>query len=423
MPSTRSTAERFPTPRPNRALMFALGIVNRWCMLRWRFQIRAIDLPAADRERLARTTDAGAASFLAPNHPEFGLDWMIDKEIATMFAPRMAAWAAHDIIAAAPWFWLRNNLVSNRGGSAAIDYSVEWALRGNVVLLHPEGSVHWTASRVHALFPGVVDMAVEAARRVASSGDDRPVFIAPIVWRIRYTRDVSAGLHRDMRVTERALGLPLADGMSIPDRFRVLQERVLEARMSRFGFDARSVAGLDFFAKQRVFRAQLVRDLLSRHYDDPCESIERTLRRLAKLRLDHEDRARAAEAARLGGFTPDVYDMPTLTQEEIGESLKRLRASLVRDGVRNALHNALPRPYGSRIVHIRVPEPIRIDVARAAEPASRTCYRDELLARTRTIMQQQLDALGRELAPLSDRFRHPNPFHRAGTRISFARDN
>jgi len=398
--------------------------VNRWCMLRWRFRVRAIDLPVADRERLARVTARDVATFLAPNHPEFGLDWMIDKEVSTMVAPRMASWAAREIVAAAPWFWRRNNLVSNGGGAAAMDYSVAWALRGNVVLLHPEGSVHWTSSYVHPLFPGIAEMALEAARQAAMLNERRPVFIAPIVWRVRYTRDVSAELHHDMRVIERALGLPLADGMNVPERFRVLQERVLEARMARFGFDARSVVSLDFFAKQRVFRAQLVRDLVSRHEVDPCESIERTLRRLSKLPLDREDRARAAEAARLGGFTPEVYDTPALTQEEIGESLKRVRASLVRDGVRNALHNALPRPYGPRVVHIRVPEPIRIDLARAAGDAvSRTRYRDELLARARTIMQRQLDALARELAPLNDRFRHPNPFHRDATRVVVARDN
>jgi hypothetical protein len=393
--------------------MSAMGVVNRWCMLRWRFRVRAIDLPPSDRGRLARVTARDAAAFLAPNHPEFGLDWMIDKEISTMVAPRMASWAARAIVSAAPWFWRRNNLVSNDGGAEAIDYSIEWALRGNVVLLHPEGSVHWTSGRVHPLFPGVAEMALEAARRSASRGGGRPVFVVPIVWRVRYTCDVSAGLHRDMGVIERALGLPSAGRASVAERFRALQEHVLDVRMARFGFDARTVAGLDFFARQRVFRAQLVRDVLSRNRVEPCDSVERVLRRLAKLPLDREDRARAAESARLGGFAAEVYDTPTLTQEEIGESLKRLRTTLVHGGLGNAVHNALPKPYGPRVVHVRVPEPIRIDTLRAGDDAaSRLHYRDELLARARDVMQRQLDALGCELAPLTDRFRHPNPFRR-----------
>ena len=412
MTTTRPLAVRFPVPRPSPALMAALGVVNRWCMLRWRFRVATIDFPRADRERLARVTKRDTAAFLAPNHPEFGLDWMIDKELSTLFAPRMAAWAAHDIIAGAPWFWLRNNLVSHRGGAAAIDYSVEWALRGNVVLLHPEGSVHWTSGHVHPLFPGIADMALETARRSAG-GSARPVFIAPIVWRLHYTRDVTAGIHRDMAVIERALGLRSGNGSGIAERFQLLQEEVLALRMARFGFDRSAVARLHFFARQSAFRRCLLDVLLCRHQGERGCSIERTLLRLSKASLDRDDRARLAEVNRLGGFSEEVYDKPTLTQEEIGESLKRLRAALVRDGFRNALHNALPRPYGPRIAHVRTLEPIRIDAEHASgDSESRIRYRDELLTRTRGVMQARLDSLGRELAAMTDPFRHPNPFYR-----------
>lgn len=416
MTTKHSESSSFPAPRPSPALMAALTVVNRWCMLRWRFRIRAIDLPPLDRERLARVTSPDTAAFLAPNHPEFGLDWMIDKEISARFAPRMAAWAAHEIIAAAPWFWLRNNLVSNRGGPAAFDYSVEWALRGHGVLLHPEGSVHWTSSYVHPLFAGIADMALEAARRAAAYGDARPVLIVPIVWRLRYTRDVSAGIHADMRLIERALGLSNGDGSSVAGRFAMLQANLLAARMSHFQFDRASVASLDFFARQAAFRAWLVDDLVSRHRVERGESIEHTIHRVAKLPLDPHDRARVAEAERLGGFTATVYDAPTLGQEEIAESLKRLRASLLRNGLRHSIHNALPTPYGPRAVHVRVPEPIRIDAARAlADIDEQSGYRDELLARTRNAMQQRLDELGQELAPTTDRFRHENPLYRGPT--------
>ena len=414
--TNRRASQPFPRPCPNPALMFAVGVLNRWCMLRWRFRIGGIDLPDRDRERLARAVHPDSAAFLAPNHPEFGLDWMIDKELSTRFAPRMAAWAAHEIVAAAPWFWLRNNLVSHRGGAAAIDYSVEWALRGDAVLLHPEGSVHWTSDHVHPLYPGIAEMALEAARRSLARRDDRPVFIAPVVWRVRYTRDVSTGLHREMRLIEHALELPSPDSASVAERFRFLQESVLATRMARFGFDPRSVPELGFFASQAAFRAWLVDDLLSRHSVERGDSIEHTLGRLGKRSLSDADRARAAEAIRLGGFTETVYGAPTLTQEQIAESLKRLRASLMRHGFRNAVHNALPKPYGPRIAHVRVPEPIPVDLARASAGAEETAtYRDELLAQTRASMQRELDALGIELAPATDRFRHPNPFHRGTT--------
>ena len=99
--------------------MRVLGVVNRWMLLPGRSRVSTIEFPEADRRRLAGAVNRSTAAFLAPNHGEFGVDWLLDKEISRQAAPRMAAWAAHEIIAAAPWFWTRNNLVSNRGGAAA----------------------------------------------------------------------------------------------------------------------------------------------------------------------------------------------------------------------------------------------------------------------------------------------------------------
>ena len=117
--------------------MWMLGVVNRWLFLRGLpilrsipvvrdlpfvhgyFWIRDIDIPASDRSTLDRVVNAGTAAFLGPNHPEFGTDWLIDKEVSTLVAPRMASWADSGIVAAAPRFWGMNNLVANNGGEAA----------------------------------------------------------------------------------------------------------------------------------------------------------------------------------------------------------------------------------------------------------------------------------------------------------------
>src|SRR5213075_1553014 len=92
--SSRPT--RFHEPRPSATLMSFLGFVNRWFLLygvpglrrlafvrglpvvRGRFRIRALDFPASDRERLRAVVNDRTAAFIAPNHPEFGLDWMMD---------------------------------------------------------------------------------------------------------------------------------------------------------------------------------------------------------------------------------------------------------------------------------------------------------------------------------------------------------
>src|ERR1043166_7574995 len=132
-------------PQPNTALMWILGVVNRWFCLaglpllrkipvvrdlpfvHGYFWVRRIDLPEHDRRTLSGAVNRQTVAFLGPNHPEFATDWMIDKEVSSLVAPRMASWADRGIVSAAPRFWGMNNLVANDGGDAARDYSVEWA--------------------------------------------------------------------------------------------------------------------------------------------------------------------------------------------------------------------------------------------------------------------------------------------------------
>lgn len=396
----------FPRPKPSFALMALLGHLNRWLMLRRRFRVQEIEFPAADRERLVRATRPDTAAFLAPNHPEFGFDWMLDKEISRIVAPRMAAWAAHDIIATAPWFWTRINLVSNRGGEKALEYSIEWARRGGVVLLHPEGMVHWTSDLVHPLFGGTAEMALSAAQRDGAAGGTRSTFIVPIVWKARYTSDVSAAVVAEMAHIERSLGLERGDGASIGERFRRLHEGLLARQTARFGFAARVKDSRDYFDRQDGFRAWLVDGLLSRHRVDPSGSLDQIIHRLAKVVVQADDRARVREAMRLGGFSRACYDGPTLTQEHMHECLKRIRADLVHGGIRNALHNALPKPYGPRVVHVRVPEPIRV-FAPSSDADRPSCVM-ALLSDLRRSMQATLDAINREIAPLVAPLQHPN---------------
>jgi hypothetical protein len=388
--------------------MWLLGHVNRWFLLfglpvlrrvpglrdlpgvRGYFWVREFDLPQPDLERLVGAVNPRTAAFLGPNHPEFGFDWMIDKEISTRIAPRMASWAAANIIGTAPAFWLRNNLIANTGGEAAMRYSVERALAGDGVLLHPEGSVHWTGSRIHPLFNGIADMACEAARRAGPGG--KPVYVVPIVWQVVYAEDISARLHAEMELIERYLGVPECTSVNATERFRTLQESILLRQMHVFGFEPSWVTGLDFFARQDAFRDWLIEDLETRYTIERCESVERLLARFKRaippdLRAD---RAKVDEALRLCGFSREVYARKPLTQEQMAESLKRHRATLVRRGWRNVLHNYLPSPLGPRVVRVRVPEPILVDPVRAEREGAE--YARAILAMTHERMQGMLAA-------------------------------
>ena len=381
---------RWQRPAPNAALMWLLGIVNRWLLVRGYLRIRRIELPAGDRERLQHAVNRGTAAFMGPNHPEFGADWLIDKELSTIVAPQMASWADRGIVTAAPRFWGANNLVANDGGDAAKHYSIECAVAGNGVLLHPEGSVRWTNDYVHPLFPGIAQMAMRAVHET-----DKPVYIVPLVWKYCFTADVSARLHREMRIIERALELPATETSDVAQRFAALHENILASRMTRFGYaDEQPSAG--FFERQRAFQAHLVRDLSARYATEPAATMDRTIARLKCAAVNHrDDAARAEEAKRLGEMSEEVYGAPTLTQEQMSECLKRTRDRLMRSGWRNVLANTLPCPLGARVVHVGVPQPIRVVAVKRHEQAE---YEVALLELTRASMQAALDDINCRIA-------------------------
>src|SRR5262245_49038520 len=109
MSNTPDVAQRggrsFDEPRPNRALMQLSAYIARWRMLtglpvlrhvplvrdlplvRGHFRFRRIELPREDHERLSSAVNPNTAAIIAPNHPEFGCDWMLDKEISSIVAP------------------------------------------------------------------------------------------------------------------------------------------------------------------------------------------------------------------------------------------------------------------------------------------------------------------------------------------------
>jgi hypothetical protein len=275
---------------------------------------------------------------------------------------------------------------------------------------------------VHSLFSGLGELAMETARRAAAESTGKRVFVVPIVWKLRYTEDVSDALQADMARIERELGLASGEDRTVVDRFHALQENLLARQMKKFGFDATSVQAFDLFARQEVFRGWLVSDLQSRHAVEPGDSLERTIHRIrraieAKQRANKSgrdliaDAQKAREAERLGGFSRASYATPMLSQEQIAESLKRIRSALMRRGLRNMLLNYLPPAYGSRVAHVRVPEPIVVNGMRASGDAEdRECYVEHVMEQTRVRMQLKLDAINREIEGMVGAFSHVNPF-------------
>lgn len=408
-------------PRPSAILIRSLEPVNRRLLLPWVMKVRAIDLPAADEQRLRAAVRPDSAAFLGPNHPEFLTDWLIDKEISRRIAPRMAHWAAREIVNRSSLeqsFWLRNNLVANVPGGGGKDYSVQWALAGHGVLLHPEGHPTWQPGRIAPLLPGIVDMAWEAARARERAGRRNPVSIVPIVWRLRFTRDAAPGLHQEMAHVESALGI--ADGRALPleRRFEALQWAALLRRREAFGFlgpvAKSALPPHDFFEAQARF-SDLLLEILESRWGARSGDLEQRLhglRRAIWTQWDENpesvrvDRRRLKEVERLQYWNRALHDTETLSQEEIAAGLKQMRGALLPAEV---FRNLVPIAVAPRTAHIRVLEPIAVDERLVAEEDEKAA-RAALLAELRTRMQAGLDALGSELDARRPPRLHPNPF-------------
>jgi hypothetical protein len=94
--------------------------------------------------------------------------------------------------------------------------------------------------------------------------------------------------------------------------------------------------------------------------------------------------------------------------------LKRTRALLMTRGMGEALHNLIPRAVAPRVAHVRVPEPVAVGHAYAealATGADPETARAALLETHRRRLADTLASLVAELAPVTDRFRRPNPLH------------
>jgi hypothetical protein len=388
-----------------------------------------VDLPDSDLDRLRLAVNPATAAFIAPNHPEFFTDWMLDKELSARLAPLMASWATHDVVngmgAIAQWFWLKNNLIAQipgAGGAAGRAHSVDWALRGNGVLLHPEGSVGWHADHVAPLFPGVAEMAIEAATQAVRRGSGRSVYIAPVVWKLRFTGDVTAALGQELARAEAALGI-VAQGDDLPHRVARAYGVVLGREAEAMGVAVDAGAG--YFAIQHRLLERIAARLRLRladtehHLPDPAADLvdeSRIVLRAAErwLRQPSGDVSEIRQWVRAGRrclrLTPEMVAAAQWHQEDLAENIKRLRIDWCFGSWRDALHRFLPVPAGPRVAHVRAAPPILVAPEAYDSASVDAAASVALLAELRQRLQHTLDGLLRELAPLRQGPRFANPF-------------
>ncbi|MER8443001.1 hypothetical protein NKH52_07345 [Mesorhizobium sp. M1066] len=429
-----SRIDTFVAPRPNPALIRAMTSVNRIVMLRgipgFRdllpfnrlaglrgvANVRHIDFPDTDLERLKAGCGAGKATFLTPNHPEFFTDWMIDKEIVSQVSPLAASWATNGVVNGLgrmmQKFWLANNLIAQIPGNsgAAKEHSVAWALKGHGVLLHPEGGVGWHANVVAPLLPGAVEMGLEALKRGRATDPDFKVWIAPVVWKLAFTRNVEAALAKECGYVEKNLKIERQATDTLPQRIHHVYSTLLARDEAASGVP--SDEGATYAERQQALVAELGRRLgesISPDTDvtDATELLRRARRWQRENSGDAEGRKQVRALAdtiqRLQRVGPWAAANPRISLEEIAEHLKRVRNDYCRGGLRDTINRFIPQPAGPRCAHIRVPDPLGLH----EYPGSI----DDAVAELHRRMQDTITSTVAEVEAGGGFIFYPNPFY------------
>jgi hypothetical protein len=251
------------------------------------------------------------------------------------------------------------------------------------------------------------------------------------VWKMRFTGDVSAALHREMKYVEKRLKLMNGAHLPIEKRVDAAQREMLTRAEQKWGRNTTG-EGLSYGARHSFLMDSLLRvaearlDLidtplesgLPRSYRTRLESTGRyeeftaRLRRVEKAARARrkageavsEDTDRAVKTLRkLSMFAPELYTETCLTQEHLAETIKRLRQVYCRGTFRDELNAFLPIAAGPRVAHVRVAPPLNIN----AYWMKTVDASPEKVAR---VKQTILQALTRELAGRSTSKSYSNPF-------------
>lgn len=421
----------FVAPQPWPAFSKSMSWVNRLLMLhgfpllrdvpglrripgiRGLSDVRNIHVSAVEIEKLNVVCNDGGATFLLPNHPEFFTDWMLDKEIITRAAPEAASWATNGVVngmgGAMQKFWLWNNLVAQIPGNSqpARDFSVDWALKGKCVLLHPEGMVGWHADFIAPLMPGAATMALDAK----SKAPDKPVRLVPIVWKLAFAEDATAGLMAESAYVEQRLKLDGVTGSNPAERVHSIFHRLFDREAVSAGAD-----GWSYDAPLKIKRdrlaAKLAAILESWLGDGEAGRDAAVVAQLVKRKAREPDRkdlpeTRAATrqadklslVLRLGDF---AFEKTDITAEQVAEHLKRLRNDWCKGSLRDTMNKFVPQPVARRHAHIRILEPV--DVHGREDPA-------HLMGLVRHAMQRALDEINTGLASEAGRVAWANPLY------------
>lgn len=439
----------FCHPKANATVMNAMSRVNRWlnlkgiAFLKWipilkhypivrgLCDITRIEWHAHAEQQMKSLIDGNNVVFIAPNHPEFYTDWMMDKEITARVAPEVASWATHDIVNGMgkkmQSFWLSNNLIAQipGAGSVAKEFSVEYALSGKGVLLHPEGKVNWQSDTIAPLFSGVVDMAYAA---LIKSDYTKKVYILPITWKLSFNKNIEDELFKELSYIVKNCHLNIALYDSIELAMCQVIRMLLIKDVMKYNLTINDTQNQSIISIVNAMKLQLAHTLFTELFlsvDNLDEVNETTLKQIKAEFKQYEEEHQSdtidvhylklksmfSALRRLCELDFTVYENKThFTQENIAEILKKIRIQYCTKGWLNLIHKFVPMPVSSRTAYVANPQSICLNDYFLKGGNDVTVIKNQILDMMRESMQETLDATNDKINQLG-RFHYvSNPF-------------
>lgn len=361
---------------------------------------------------------AEGINFVGPNHPEFFTDWMLDKHLVGKKDLLMASWAAGSVVngmgSFMQKFWLANNLIAQIPGSGNTEgkaYALEQALKGNTVLMHPEGMVHWTGKEISTLYSGIADIALQAANQAGAS----PVYIHTPTWCFRIVNETPeslmskfykeiedigyyfgyfpsriiasepskqlqldrdnlglhlSALHNFIITTQlQALGIPIMYHREVP-AMQYNQEPLaadvyveLKNNTKYVLFERQVLKAITNKVLKAVHKPLLPESATKEEIVNMFKEVKKAVQALQLPKTDSL-RALVAVVDKLMGnmlkFNSAFYSNDYLSAEEIAECLQRLRTSYCKGSWTDTLHAYIPAPLTDRNCYVHWPEPIDV---------------------------------------------------------------
>jgi hypothetical protein len=226
-------------------------------------------------------------------------------------------------------------------------------------------------------------------------------FVAPIVWKLVFLKDVTDGLTRECAYVERRLGIKTPNGAGPAQRVFLIYSALLRRDEMELGLTAGESAP---YRERQKLVLDAIRQKLSGLLSEAPESdfarlVRRKLRTLDKGGAEAKELKRLADmlfrAARVGSF---AFARPETSQEETAEHLKRIRNDYCSGTFKDTFNRFVPQPVGPRKAILRMVDPIAMHEWRGSA--------DEAAREMRTRMQAKIDEINAGLTPRLEK----NPF-------------